>query len=264
MNDIHFTDKHNETIKLVDASLSPLSKYGVEKLIYIEMFKDKNKALVISNVQGVVEIFHTLGKFSDDFYASIQKASLTRVFLWPANPQDPVGLSLKSLGLSNGMTIIQKHANSIKTWAYIGDDHNTNISDLFANERGLFYDFIPSFQKDVLNRKTQDERCYIPFQCDKTIVDIPNIDQTYPLIVDGKNIRYYLCGDYCNVYITNKEKLCMTLLAQGKTYKEIARDMAISSNTVKRHIDAVKLKTGILRKSDLIQTLITMGIVASE
>lgn len=239
MNDINFVHKHDETIKLVDTSLSPLSKYGVKKLIYIEMFKDKNKALVVSNVQGGIQVIHTLGTFSDEFYASIQKANahLTRTFLWPANPQDPVGLSLKALGLSNGMTIIQKHAHSIKTWAYIGDVHNTNIQDLFVNERGLFYDFIPSFQANVLNVKAQNERCYIPFKCDKTIIDIPHTDQKHHLSVTGKNIRYYLYGDYSDVYITNKEKICMSLLMQGKTYKEISNDMSISTSTVKKHND---------------------------
>lgn len=260
-----FVHSHNKHIDLVDRALPTLNhQYGIQHLIYIELFNNKDQALMLSNVPGLVEKVHTLGKFSDDFYQSIQRAevNLTRTFLWPANPRDEVGLTLKEHGLSNGMTIIQKHSESIKTWAYLGDNNDTNLSDLFINEKRLFYDFIPLFQEKVINNVILAPNDYIPFKCSKSIP--PHIhSHQYDQLTSYKAARYYLYGKYSDVYITGREKICMSLLACGKTYKEIALDMTISSHTVKKHIDSVKLKTGILRKSMLVDTLIKMGVVTS-
>ncbi len=256
---------HNQNIALVNQSLPILGGYGIKHIAYIELYHETNKALVLSNVTGLIEVFHNLGRFSDNFYLSIQKAQshVARTFLWPSNPIDDVGLSLKAMGLSNGMTIIQKDAYSIKTWAFIGDNDDSNLADSFINERDIFYNFIPVFQEKIINCDNYHSTDYIPFKSMGHAATSEVHSQKYRPLSTHRNIRYYLHGKYSDVYITNKEKICMSLLACNRTYKEIAGNMSISSNTVKKHIDAVKLKTGILRKSELIKTLISMGVVSS-
>lgn len=260
-----FVHSHNKHIELVNRALTSISKqYGIQHLIYFELFNNKDQALMLSNVPCLAENFHSLGKFSNEFYQSIQKAevNLARTFLWPANPRDEVGLSLKEYNLCNGITIIQKHSYSIKTWAYLGDKNDANLSDLFINEQNLFYDFIPHFQQEVIDNVILGKNDYLPFKCN-TYIQSNTLSPHHSHLTSNKPIRYYLLGKYSDVYITNREKVCMSLLACGKTYKEIAHDMIISSHTVKKHIDAVKLKTGILRKSMLVDTLMKMGVVTS-
>ena len=51
--------------------------------------------------------------------------------------------------------------------------------------------------------------------------------------------------------LTNREREVLRLIAQGYTYKEIARELQISPWTVQDHLKAVYAKTGVNSRSDL-------------
>jgi DNA-binding CsgD family transcriptional regulator len=52
---------------------------------------------------------------------------------------------------------------------------------------------------------------------------------------------------------SDRERECLYYLNQGKTCKEIAKQMDISYRTVEKHIENMKLKTGSSRKTDLLK-----------
>lgn len=52
--------------------------------------------------------------------------------------------------------------------------------------------------------------------------------------------------------ITKREKECLFWLSNGLTAKEIAREMHISHRTVEDHINNIRLKTNLQRRSHLI------------
>lgn len=52
-------------------------------------------------------------------------------------------------------------------------------------------------------------------------------------------------------YLTKRQLFCMALIGQGKTTKEIGKILTISSKTVEFHLNVIKNKIGLFRKSDL-------------
>lgn len=48
-----------------------------------------------------------------------------------------------------------------------------------------------------------------------------------------------------NNYITTYEALCVQLLQEGKSYKEIGTLLSMSSTTVKTHLIRLKARTGL-------------------
>lgn len=53
------------------------------------------------------------------------------------------------------------------------------------------------------------------------------------------------------IAITNRQRQVLTLLARGWTAVEIANELAISTRTVRAHLDALRLKLGAKRCREL-------------
>lgn len=58
--------------------------------------------------------------------------------------------------------------------------------------------------------------------------------------------------NFKELQLTNRQIECLSLLQQGKTYKQIAKDLNISQRTVEHHMELLKVKTNKRFKTELI------------
>ena len=58
-----------------------------------------------------------------------------------------------------------------------------------------------------------------------------------------------------NVLSVEKQKLCLKMLAEGRSVKEIACDLNLSVKTVEAHLANVFTKLGIRSRQDLLRAL---------
>lgn len=56
---------------------------------------------------------------------------------------------------------------------------------------------------------------------------------------------------------TQREKEVIELLILGKTYKELAEDLFVSQNTIKKHISNIYVKAKVSNKSELMYLILT-------
>ncbi len=61
--------------------------------------------------------------------------------------------------------------------------------------------------------------------------------------------------------LTRREKEVFTLLVNGKTTKEIAKDLGISEKTVRNHISNTMQKLGVKGRSQAVVELLRMKII---
>lgn len=69
-------------------------------------------------------------------------------------------------------------------------------------------------------------------------------------IQDGLNI----------IHLTIRESECLFYFALGYTIKEVARVLKISSRTVERHLENMKIKTDTQHKADLIKKYYALSL----
>ncbi len=69
---------------------------------------------------------------------------------------------------------------------------------------------------------------------------------------DLETKRFYLDGEYEDIYLTKREKDCIMLLKQGFNYYEIAKNLNLSRKTVQQYIDAIRIKLNCQSKSHLL------------
>ena len=63
------------------------------------------------------------------------------------------------------------------------------------------------------------------------------------------------------IFLTERERDIVSLVADGGTAKAIARTMNLSPRTVERHIENSRLKLGASNKAQLVAKAITDGLV---
>ena len=59
-------------------------------------------------------------------------------------------------------------------------------------------------------------------------------------------------GRFAEIYLTPREYDCLKVLQEGKTIKEIARDMQLSPRTVEFYLKNLKVKFGCKSKTELL------------
>ncbi len=257
---------HDKNIPLVQDTLKSLTaKHPIEKFIYIELLANQNKAEFLSNQPNLADLFLSLGKFSDCFYTSMQQAKLNNnhFFVWPSNPRDQVGLALHDVNLRNGLTVIRRTEKSIQTWAFVGANSNEELCSLFLNDQNVFLSFINCFQHNLKSIGAINNEVYGDF---KGVFFHENLfnDNSNKLfnIYEQANVkRYFLSGSLENVYITHQELLCLYYLSQSMAYKQIGKILKISPVTARKHIDSIKLKTGIMDNYKLIELVRSQNLL---
>jgi DNA-binding CsgD family transcriptional regulator len=61
--------------------------------------------------------------------------------------------------------------------------------------------------------------------------------------------------------LSDRERELVTLVAQGRTNAEIARQLFISVRTVASHLDRIRAKTGARRRADLTRLALQENLV---
>lgn len=65
-----------------------------------------------------------------------------------------------------------------------------------------------------------------------------------------------------NICLSNREQQVLTLLAEGKSIKEVARELDISSNTSSQHTKSIYQKLNIHCRAQAVLKAMHMGLIA--
>lgn len=63
--------------------------------------------------------------------------------------------------------------------------------------------------------------------------------------------------------LTPREKEIISLVAQGKSYKEMAKELAISDFTVRSHLTNIRMKLQVTKTSKIASVALSQGVVFS-
>ena len=64
-------------------------------------------------------------------------------------------------------------------------------------------------------------------------------------------------------HLTKREKEIISLVAQGKSYKEMAKELAISDFTVRSHLTNIRMKLQVTKTSKIASVALSQGVVFS-
>ena len=157
--------------------------------------------------------------------------------------------------LNSMLTLVDRTETGVEFFGFAGNRKDSNFQKLYMNHLPLLNLFKTHYKnelKPLLNKmrqepfflnelKGQDFYCLTPITC-----TLPHSTRTKFLTALGHKSAVEKVG-----LLTAREKQCLMLLLQGKSAKESALELTLSSRTVESHFENIKRKMHLYTKSDL-------------
>jgi DNA-binding CsgD family transcriptional regulator len=150
-------------------------------------------------------------------------------------------------GIYHGITIISRRKSFYDCTTFAMDmPHATPCAYYFhiVKELQKFAELFPTMARSLIKRAAED-----PIK----IQDPGQVLNLRGFFLPKRSAR--LCfGEGTKDYITTYEALCMQLLQEGKSYKEIGTILSMAPSTVETHLKRLKARTGLTMQELSLQT----------
>jgi DNA-binding CsgD family transcriptional regulator len=230
------------------------SNFEITNFGYVKMYDDGSMLRLSTDHEWTKKYFMN-GFYNDiDFYAmqKVPEGGIHKVLIYGT----PIGEHYSALydhNIWNIIVIYERQKNFGNVWFFAATREKTQIIDFYLNNMHILEHFILYFKEKTFNliKNKKSERLIStkinaflePFNYEKNIKNFLN-----SMDFD----RFYLEGEYKNIYFSKKEFECILHLSHGKTIKEIAKLVASSPKTVETHINNMKKKVSSQTSSKLI------------
>jgi len=274
----HAAIQYSETIESQVASIcEPLRHLNITHFGYFKFFKDGTYLKICNNLAwSKFYITHNLADKTTAFAESIITIPIAELNtqLWPKSKGNECLSALFEHNVWNGIDLTIKHGDFIEVYYFGTEKDNNQIFDLYINHLDLLMKFKAYFQEKAAHLIAVKDKNALATQTNK-ISFFTEATQIIPLEHStniGQNINinaffnetpishYYLGGKYSHIYLTRREAECLWFLSQGRTSKETARIMSLSSRTVESYITNLKVKTGTHWKNELVDIFLQSPI----
>ncbi|USQ13984.1 helix-turn-helix transcriptional regulator [Legionella lytica] len=181
-----------------------------------------------------------------------------------------------AFGVFHTFTIIENVANIRNYYHFATRFPKPEINQSYFSNLDLLQKFITHYKEQISHSKTLSSIYQVQYELDcpiyetthavhheeqrktflKAIVSTPqkSFQQTFSLIEEKKLATHFLKTH--NITLTNRECDCLLLTLTGKSAKQVAYQLNISSRTVEEHLNNIKMKFGVFSKTQLIETVI--------
>ena len=246
---IHYNNAIND--KLIDICAPLFDNFAITHFFYIKIFSN-NTCLYLCNDKKWVK-HYIENEFQDDpLHFKSYIPDNMNCSLWTGFERDKVYSAVYDFNVWNGFNIYEKQSDAFTTYAFGSTRSNVSISNFYVNNINLLKNFILHFKYKL------------QYEIDCTDVDKLIISKTKkPQIYNKKWDKFSKFYEQINlkkfpfrgraeeVYLTEREVMCLCLLADGKTAKEAGQYLRLSPRTIEFYLRNIKRKTGFRTKDEL-------------
>lgn len=177
--------------------------------------------------------------------------------VWPKLPTNQNMQLYFDHGIWNGLTISKFDDNYIELWGFIGAELE-DTQDYLIHNKKLLLNFVSYFDNikatlHVPKSCIKENLLCLPGGFDANIPSLVNVDNAARKLMQHINTcELYLDANGRLIKITSKERLVCATLSKVFSIKQTARELDVSVDTIKTHIQSLKNKLGAYSKSDLL------------
>jgi DNA-binding CsgD family transcriptional regulator len=248
---LNFADSHSKEIKTI---CEPLKKCDINYFSYVKIGYDETHYTffgINNNLEWASHFFTNNGLDNDSYFENMKLTNLSSKIYYCLNPNVPYA---KEFGFYNTFNIFYSRKSFIEKYTFANFNRNLDLTSFYINKVNLLHKFITYFKFKTSHFTTDipNKSAYLTRNLD--LNNLQRKDENYEDIflreIEVKRIQ--INASNLNLYVTKKELECLHLLVIGKTMKEIANILNISSRTVEDHLNNIKFKTGLTYKSQLV------------
>jgi len=233
------------------------SNTPIKHFSYCRLFYDGLSLLYLRTTKEITEFIldknsSNAGDFHNAVRYTLSIQDELHHFLWPYHTSD-FNLSMyASQNVCHGLSIYRKQKNYIECWSFATTHDHPYISNFYFDNLATLHKFITYFSECANSIIETGSQTAVSTMSKK--LDMSPLPQSYqkPMLI-GNN--YGARNDAISVkgYIpTPREQECLTYLIQGKSAKQTAYLMNISSRSVESYLHNLKTKTGCHKGVELV------------
>jgi len=245
----------------------PLNKLGITSFNYVRTYDDGSQ-INLANIPSWLEYFYDNEFYRVGAFERHPSKYQSGYALWPQLSGQQVFVDARAyFNIDNGITIIEKQADSCDFYYFGTTTNNQSIINFYLNNIDLLKRFILYFRDraNPIIKQANENRIILPNHFEQHASPLDN--ETYILEEFKKDFlkettikKLQLSGELEGEFLTNKQLGYIINLMEGKTAKEIARILGVSFRTVEGHITKLKVKFNCRTKNDLILKLLQNGL----
>lgn len=181
-------------------------------------------------------------------------------FLWRNHEECPLIQLKRTCDSLKGLVIYKRFGNTIEFWEFSGKNSAAIPNSISRSSLMPFLNFITYFNEHKASNQLVSPSAAFP-----SPIDMSYIQQGQVLIENFKNSitsnNFTLWDKNQSIHLSKREWECLSEVAHGKTCKEIAYDLSISSRTVETYLNKIKEKAGVRYKSELVKLFYKNSLV---
>jgi len=230
---------------------------GITHFIYNKIYQNGQCVWLSNRLDWFCHYFqkkyYTIGAFEQKI-----ETYIPGFYLWAGIEENEIGIDARNdFNIDNGISIVDNQKTFCEFYHFASTRDNHNIINFYINNIDLIKNFTFLFKEKAREIIWQAEQHHILLFNQQPIVQIENQP---PAIASKKMVnsklfqpkRYFLKGGF-QKYVTRREYDCITLLAKGKTNKEIAVLLSISVKAVELYTNSAKDRLNMATRAELIQ-----------
>lgn len=232
----------------------PLKKHlDIPVLGYVKSFDDGSVINLHTN-PDIIKNFYTKKLYQlSTFQNSIDNYHTGFVISTMLDTHPTILKTRKSFQVGQVLTFVNKMEDAVEFFHFAAALSNQKIQHSILNNLDLFERFTLYFKEKAASfiKRGEQSKVYIPSS------EIPNnfSNQISPYLKNDHIRQQFLndCAVSPNQYLLSKrESECLHHLMKGKTAKQIAEKLSLSSRTIEHYLDNLKIKFNVLSKYELI------------
>ena len=214
---------------------SKLKQHGMTAFNYYKIYFD-GRVIRLSSDQAWTEHYFKKNYMNTMSVPKSYLAKPLNYYVWLTDdcPEMLLDAAL-NFNTSNGISIAQKNSDYIEYFCFASTLQNTAIINRFyLNNLGVLHQYGLDFKDQAKNiLKIADENSM-------------QLTDTEVCHADCRPEEHSI------INLTSRQYDCSRLLLQGMTYKEIARELNLSSRTIESYVDILKIKLACKNKTELV------------
>lgn len=230
---------------------SPLFSYScVKSFRYFRIFENGDYINISTNQEWLNERVTKIHNNSTVFQKSACSAVDNKMsfYLWPTDCRDAVLDLFKKHNIFHGITAYKRSGSSVEAWSFGATVADSQAANFYINNLDILNKFISYFNicaKELIDVTDSSKLAHFsnPISIEKfqqpSAESFPTTGFSSP------------CGK--KNLLTNRQLECLKLISNGRTAREVARIMNVSSRTVESHINTIKDKLKTTRKNSIIE-----------
>lgn len=261
--------QYNQSIiSQIQSICQPILDFGIKHFRYMKMFDDYKYLSLGTKLDYLQDYLLTISEPGAVFGVSqIYKNSIvsnqendTGYFIWPTDhkekTKDPLSVLLLKYDVWNGFTVSKRGPNYVETYSFATTINRPLSPNFYLNNREIFDYFAVMFQNksaEFIQRIPHHQLSHFAKRFDLGIQEPHEAENKWEGFLKTLINSHSFTDKH--VKFTQRELQCLMELSKGQTMKEIARTLSISPRTVESYMNSMKIKTGGLRKSQLLSLI---------